>query len=79
MTYKSMGTTKAQRLNKSYDRIWETYKQQEAARKDILPTCTDYSFFLGKAVEKLKITIDEARSKYGQYTYGQWKELLQLA
>jgi len=71
-------TTGAQRRNKKYDEIWDAYHKQEAARKDLLPTCTDYSFFLDKAVEKLKITKDEARDKYGKFTYGQWKDLLGL-
>jgi hypothetical protein len=70
--------TKAQRHNKMFEDTFERYRKQEAARKDILPTCTDYSFFLDKAVEKLKITRDEARDQYGKYTYGQWKELLKL-
>lgn len=72
-------TTGVQRRNKRYDAIWDAYKKQEEARKDLLPTCTDYSFYLDKAVEKMKITKDEARSKYGQYTYGQWKQLLGLS
>ncbi len=70
--------TGAQRYNARMDKIWDTYHKQEAARKDLLPTCTDYSFFLDKAVEKLKISRDEARDQYGKYTYGQWKELLKL-
>ena len=72
-------TTGAERRNKQYDKIWDTYHKQEAARKDFLPTCTDYSFFLDKAVKKLKISKDEARNQYGKFTYGQWKELLGLA
>lgn len=71
--------TGAQRLNAAYDKIWDRYKAQEAARKDLLPTCTDYAYFLDEAVKRLKISRDEARSKYGQYTYGQWKELLGVA
>lgn len=71
-------TTGAQRYNNRMDKIWAAYRAQEEAKKDILPTCTDYGYFLGKAVEKLKISEAEARTKYGQYTYGQWKELLNL-
>jgi len=43
---------------------------------DILPTCSDYKQYLDEAVKMLKISRDEARSKYGQFTYGQWKQLL---
>ena len=70
--------TKAQRHNKMLNDTFETYRKQQEAKKDLLPTCQEYSFFLDKAVEKLKITIDEARSKFGQFTYGQWKETLGL-
>ena len=55
------------------------YMKQEETKSDCLPTCTDYAHFLDAAIEKLKISRDEARAKYGQYTYRQWKELLGLA
>lgn len=70
--------TKAQRHNKMLNDTFETYRKQQLAKKDLLPTVTEYSHFLDKATEKLNISRDEARSKYGQFTYGQWKELLQL-
>lgn len=70
--------TKAQRHNRMLNDVFDTYKQQQQAKRDLLPTCSEYSFFLGKAQEILKITINEARTMYGQFTYGQWKELLQL-
>ena len=44
--------------------------------KNILPTCYDYKKFLNEAVLKFDISINEARKKYGLYTYGQWQELL---
>ena len=44
--------------------------------KDILPTCYDYKKFLNEAVLKFDISINEARKKYGLYTYGQWQKLL---
>ena len=31
-----------------------------------------------QAVKRLKISRDEARTNYGKFTHGQWKELLQL-
>lgn len=70
--------TRAERHNRMLDKAFETYRKQEEAKKDLLPTCMEYSYFLDKAVEKLKITRDEARDNYGSYTHGQWKELLKL-
>lgn len=69
-------TTGAQRANKRYAAIWDAYKQQKTARKDLMPPSGAYGFFLKKAVEKLKITEQEARKQYGQFTFGQWEELL---
>jgi len=43
---------------------------------DILPTCEDYKRYLDEAVKQLKISREEARSKYGKFTYKQWKQLL---
>ena len=70
--------TKAQRHNKMLDDTFNSYREQQAAKKDFLPTITEYSFFLDKAQSKFNITRDEARNKYGKFTHGQWKELLQL-
>jgi len=70
--------TKAERHNRMMDRVYDTYKKQEEAKKDMLPTITEYSHFLDEAQKRLKITRDEARDKYGRYTHGQWKELLKL-
>lgn len=70
--------TKAQRHNKMLDDTFNNYYRTENAKKDFLPTISEYSYFLDKAQEKLKITRDEARDNYGKFTYGQWKELLKL-
>ena len=70
--------TAAEKHNKMMGGVFDKYHQIKRDRKDILPTCTDYGFFLDKAQERLKISRDEARKKYGQFTYGQWKELLKL-
>ena len=43
---------------------------------NFLPTCTEYASFLDRAVEELKISIDEARNKYGNFSKKQWKKLL---
>lgn len=74
-----MTRTQAQRINAKYDKIWATYQAQEAAKADLLPTVTDYSYFLGEAEKRLHITRDDARQQYGKFTYGQWKILLGLA
>lgn len=70
--------TRAQRHNDMLNNTFETYHKQQRQKWDLLPTCTEYAYFLDKAVEKLKISIEEARNKYGLFTYGQWKELLKL-
>ena len=43
---------------------------------DKLPTCSEYSSYLEKAVKNLRITLEEARSKYGLYTKREWEKLL---
>jgi len=43
---------------------------------NMLPKIMDYTNFLNKAIEKFNISIEEARTKYGRYTYKQWEELL---
>jgi hypothetical protein len=43
---------------------------------DKLPTCQDYANFLQLAVMKFKISTEQARKKYGLFTYEQWKEVL---
>lgn len=70
--------TKAQRHNKMMDDVFNTYHKQEEAKKDFLPTITEYSYFLDKAENKFNITRNEACDKYGKFTHGQWKELLKL-
>jgi hypothetical protein len=70
--------TRSERHNKMLHDTFEFYRKSEEAKKNNPPSCTEYDFFLNKSVEKLKISIDEAKSKYGQYTYGQWKELLNV-
>jgi hypothetical protein len=71
-----MGLTKAQRHNNMMDKVFNEYHRIRRERKDLLPTVADYTHYLDKATEKLKISRDEARNKYGLYTYFQWSELL---
>lgn len=73
-----MGLTKAERHNRMMDKVFDTHHKIEAVRKDLLPSCTDYDFYLTKAEKKFGLERNEARSRFGQFTYGQWKELLKL-
>ena len=66
--------TKAQRHNRNLDRIFNDYKKHQ----ENLPTIHLYSRFLEIAEEKLSISKDEARNKYGHYTVKEWETLLKL-
>lgn len=70
--------TKAERHNRMLNNAFDTYHRQQAEKRDFLPTISEYSHFLDEAVKRLKITRDEARTNYGKFTHGQWKDLLQL-
>ena len=69
-----MGLTKAQKHNRMMDKTFEFYHQFQSK----LPPCELYGRFLEIAQEKLNITIDEARNKYGSYTVAEWERLLKL-
>lgn len=43
---------------------------------DLWPTCMDYSKLLDAAQEKIGISRDKARDKYGLLTYSEWHTLL---
>jgi len=43
--------------------------------KNTIPKVEDYRILLHKAVEKFNISFENARMKYGRYTYQQWEEL----
>ena len=66
--------TKAQRHNRMLETTFAHYRNHQAS----LPPCHLYGRFLEIAEEKLHITKDEARAKYGQYTVQQWETLLKL-
>lgn len=66
--------TKAQRHNEMLDNVFDNYRQHQQS----LPSCELYRRFLEIAEEKLNITKDEARAKYGQYTVQEWETLLKL-
>ena len=66
--------TKSQRHNRNLDRIFNDYTE----RQNKLPPVILYSRFLEIAEEKLSISKDEARNKYGHYTVKEWETLLKL-
>ena len=69
-----MNITKAERHNRMLNKTFDNYR----ANQEKLPPIELYSRFLDIAVEKLSITKDEARSKYGQFTIKEWEQLLKL-
>lgn len=69
-----MGLTKSQKYNKMSEAVFAKYSQHQNS----LPACHLLSRFLEIAEEKLKLTKDEALSKYKSYTVAQWEELLKL-
>ena len=66
--------TKAQRHNRNLENAFNNYRQHQES----LPSVHLYSRFLEIAEEKLFISKDEARNKYGLYTVKQWETLLKL-
>jgi hypothetical protein len=66
--------TRAERHNKNLNKVFDTYREQQ----NKLPPAQLYSRFLEIAKEKLLISIEEARAKYGLYTVMQWETLLKL-
>ena len=66
--------TKPQQHNRNLDKVFDNYKKLQ----NNLPTIYLYSRFLEIAEEKLSISKDEARSKYGLYTVKEWETLLNL-
>ena len=67
-----MGLTKAEKHNRMLNKIFDHYQQHQAS----LPCCHLYARFLEIAEEKLNITKDDARNKYGLYTVREWEKLL---
>lgn len=66
--------TKAERHNRNLNRIFATYREQQSK----LPPIHIYTRYLEIAKEKLKISIEDARAKYGLYTVQEWETLLKL-
>jgi len=67
-------TTGAQRHNKRMDKIWDNFYIHQSKP----PPIHLYGRFLEIAEEKLNISKEEARNKYGLYTIQQWETLLKL-
>ena len=51
---------------------------KERMHLDVYPTCMDYVALLDLITQRDKITRNEARKKYGLFTYKEWNELLKL-
>ena len=66
--------TKAQRHNRNLESVFNNYRQHQES----LPSAHLYSRFLEIAEEKLSISKEEARNKYGLYTIKEWETLLSL-
>ena len=66
--------TKAQRHNRNLENVFDNYRQHQES----LPSSHLYSRFLEIAEEKLSISKDEARNRYGLYTVKHWESLLNL-
>jgi hypothetical protein len=66
--------TKSERHNRMLDRVFDHYRKHQQS----LPQEPLFTNFLQTAVEKLNISEQEARSKYGQYTVQEWETLLNL-
>ncbi len=66
--------SKAERHNRNMDKIFSTYREQQ----NKLPPAGMYINFIEMAEQKLNISKDAAREKYGLYTIQQWESLLNL-
>ncbi|MDR2597292.1 MAG: hypothetical protein LBC76_08245 [Treponema sp.] len=51
-------------------------KQRLMTGATFIPPCTDYTELLDLAVSALRITKEQARREYANYSYAQWKALL---
>lgn len=51
-------------------------KERLEQHSNVLPLVADYCELLSMAVQKFGITTDDARDKFGLYSYGDWAKLL---
>ena len=66
--------SKSERHNRMLNKTFDFYRNHQ----NNLPSCHLYGRYLEIAKEKLNISIEEARGKYGLYSVKQWEELLKL-
>lgn len=66
--------TKSERHNRMLETTFNHYRNHQES----LPGCHLYGRYLEIAEEKLNITKEYARSKYGLYTVKEWETLLKL-
>ena len=52
----------------------DTLEKRLAEAGDFLPTCMDYGVLLNRAAREENIPVEEARRRYGLFTYRQWKD-----
>lgn len=69
-----MGLTRAQKHNRMLNETFDFYNNHQKS----LPKEPLFSRYLEIAEEKLSITKEEARIKYGKHTVSQWEKLLNL-
>jgi hypothetical protein len=53
-----------------------TTEQRLKDNLNVLPKVEDYRILLHKAVEMFNISFENARMKYGKFTYQDWENLL---
>ena len=66
--------SKAERHNRMLNKTFDFYHNHQ----NNLPSCHLYSRYLEIAREKLSVSIEDARIKYGLYTVKEWETLLNL-
>lgn len=70
-------TIKAGSLEEARKKLNSDYKKVgNSTYADKLPTAMDYRKALDEIIEKKRLNPDEARRKYGQFTYAQWEKEL---
>jgi|688.fasta_scaffold37842_15 hypothetical protein len=77
------GEVKANSLEEAKNKVFAYYGEnrevievENSDSQDSLPTVADYRILLHKAVETFNISFENARMKYGKFTYQDWENLL---
>lgn len=66
--------TRSERHNRMLEKTFDYYR----AHQKSVPQSPLFERYLEIAVEKLLISIEEAKEKYGLYTVKEWETLLKL-